>query len=227
MTRRLRILTANLWNVGGADPDALARLVADRDVDVAALQELAADHAGAIAEVLPHGKLEPAEDHSGMGIALRHPAEVEALPLHRRAGRVARLDWPHLCGEIEVLNVHVRAPHSFPFWQALADRRRQLRELLGHLDGNPNPSRVVVGDFNATPVWPVYRGVARRLRDAAREHAERHGRRPAATWGPRPGLPRMLRIDHAFVAELDVGQVEVVRLDGSDHSGVLVDIELP
>ena len=172
-TSRLRIFTANLWN-GAARPGTLARQLRRLQVDVCAVQELDPEQARAIADVLPHGKLEPSTDHNGMGIALREPGEVSALPLPVRPARVARLEpaeWPGLGQPLEIVNLHVHAPHIPPPWRAAAYRRGQLRELLAYLDDAPHPGRVLVGDFNATTAWPLYRHLSRRLRDAAREHA--------------------------------------------------------
>jgi endonuclease/exonuclease/phosphatase (EEP) superfamily protein YafD len=223
---RLRILSANLLN-GGADPDALAELASGLEVDVAALQELAPEQAEAVAEVLPHGALHPARDHGGMGIALRRPARGERVPLPARDALVARLeppDWTGLARAVEVVNVHVRAPHLLPTWRTLAQRRGQLRGLLGHLATSGDGPQVLIGDFNATPLWPLYRRLAALRRDAAREDARRRGARPRPTWGPGPRAPRLLRIDHAFVQGLAVEAVRVAPLPGSDHSALVVDL---
>jgi endonuclease/exonuclease/phosphatase (EEP) superfamily protein YafD len=102
-------------------------------------------------------------------------------------------------------------------------RRRQLRGLLAHLDADPGRARAVVGDFNATPLWPVYRGVASRLEDLARTHARGTGRRPGRTWPSWSRRP-LLRIDHCFGRGLDVHGLRVVPVPGSDHCGLLVDL---
>jgi endonuclease/exonuclease/phosphatase (EEP) superfamily protein YafD len=229
MRDRLRILTANLWN-GRADPARLAALIEAEDVDVACVQELSHEQAEALACVLPYGRLEPAGDFTGMGIALRRPAEVASLPLAYRPLRTARLDpkdWPGLADPLAIWNVHVRAPHSFPQHTSFAIRRRQLRELLDHL--REAPARLaLVGDFNATPVWPVYRRLAAELRDAAHHVAAARGARPARTWPNLPGLAwlRLLRIDHAFVRGVDPHDVRVLEIAGSDHDAVCVDVGL-
>ena len=168
----LRLFTANLLR-GRADPAALADQLAGLGVDVACFQELGVRQAEAIARVLPHGKLDPsavgAPDYHGMGIAARRPLDVHHLPLPDRDARVARLspaDWPGLGLPLEVVNVHVQAPHTFAQWRALALRRAQTSGLCAHLDATPRLRRVVAGDFNATPLWPVYRALAARLSDS-------------------------------------------------------------
>lgn len=224
----LRVLSVNLWG-GRARPDALARLLEALDVDVLAAQELSARHAGIISEVLPHGKLEPTADNRGLGIALRHPGDVQRLALRERDARVVELlpgEWPGLPARIELVNVHIQAPHVFPQWRSLACRRDQIRALDGYLRSVHRPRRVVVGDFNATPIWPAYRAMAAHLSDAARLHARAKARRPGGTWGPWDGAPKLLRIDHAFLHGVHVAHFEVVAVSGSDHSGILMDLEL-
>ena len=227
--RSLRIVSANLWN-GGADPDAFAELVDALGADVVATQEMSPEQADALARVMPYGRLEPARDFNGMGIALRTPADVRHLPLPVRNARLADLRWSDPSGarlELEVLNVHVQAPHSPPHLQARAIRRGQVNGLLHHLRASPERARIVVGDFNATPLWPAYRRLATHLTDAALAVAQRHGRTVRPTWGPWPGAPRLLRIDHAFVHGLTVDDFRVLPITGADHSAIVIDLAAP
>jgi endonuclease/exonuclease/phosphatase family metal-dependent hydrolase len=224
----LRVLSMNLYN-GRAEPEALGRQIEALAPDVVAVQELSPSLAGVISELLPHGKLEPTADGLGMGIALRHPGNVERLALRHRDARVAELapgEWPDLSDRVELVNVHIQAPHSFPQWRSLSCRRDQIQALNSYLRGVPKGRRLVVGDFNATPIWPAYRALASHLDDAARLHAEATRRRPARTWGPWYGAPRLLRIDHALLRGLSVDRFEVVEVAGSDHSGILTDLQL-
>jgi len=80
---RFRIISANLWN-GGADPGAFAELVVRLGADAVATQEMTGAQAEALARALPHGKLEPASDYKGTGIALREPARVHRVALPYR-----------------------------------------------------------------------------------------------------------------------------------------------
>jgi endonuclease/exonuclease/phosphatase (EEP) superfamily protein YafD len=226
---RLRIVSANLWN-GAAAADTFAALVAALGADVVATQEMAPEQADALARVLPHGVLEPARDCSGMGIALRNPARVRRLGLPFRDAWVADVLWEGPAGmhlELEILNVHVHAPHAPLGWRMLSRRRGQLRELVHHLEASPQRRRVLVGDFNATPLWPLYRRLAARLTDAAVAAARRHGRSVEGTWAPWPGGPRLLRIDHAFVHGVAVEDFQVLPIAGSDHCAIVVDIAAP
>jgi endonuclease/exonuclease/phosphatase family metal-dependent hydrolase len=203
--------------------------VADLDADVVAVQELVAAQADALAAVLPFGRLDPARDYTGMGIARRSPGVVARLPLARRDAYLTEVELASARGgtTVEIVNVHIIAPHAGPPWRALAARRAQLRGLEAHVGGSPERCRVLVGDFNATPLWPVYRRLTRRLQDGAWEAVRGNGGRPARTWGPWPGAPRLLRIDHVLVCGVTVHAVRVVDLPGSDHSALVVDLALP
>jgi endonuclease/exonuclease/phosphatase (EEP) superfamily protein YafD len=224
---KLRIMTANLWN-GGANTQALTDLLESLRPDVLAVQELSHEQAEVISTVLPHGVLEPREDHHGMGIALTRAARLRRIRLPGRDARVARLcpdDWTGLQTPLEIVNVHVWAPHVPPFWRTLSLRRGQLRGLTRHLSEAPHGARVVCGDFNATPAWPLYRRLAGQVEDLALTHARRLGRRPDRTWGPWSSAPRLFRIDHAFASGLTPLDVRVVHVPGSDHSALVIDLE--
>jgi len=227
---RLRLLTANLCK-GRADPEHLVRLVEAEAVDVACVQELGAAQAEALGAVLPHGRLEPARRFTGMGVAARRPAQAGRLALRYRPVRTLTLapsDWPGLAGPLCVWNVHIRAPHTLPPL-ALAIRRDQVRELVGHLRAPGSERLVLLGDLNATPAWPAYRRLAEQLDDAALRVAARDGGRPLPTWAPRPGSSgrrRFLRLDHALTRGVRVADVRRLHLAGSDHDALCVDLAL-
>jgi endonuclease/exonuclease/phosphatase family metal-dependent hydrolase len=215
----------NLAN-GGAHPSGVEALIGALDPDILAAQELAPEQASVIGRLLPFGRLDPARNGTGMGLALRDPARVWRLPMPGRDAYIADVALPDPTGRatgLEVINVHLAAPHVPPLWRTLAHRRAQLRVLSAHLDAARRP-RAVVGDLNSTPAWPAYRRLRSRLADAAAEAAQRLAVRPARTWGPTPRGPRLFRIDHALVHDVVVGHVGVQRIPGSDHCALLVDL---
>jgi endonuclease/exonuclease/phosphatase family metal-dependent hydrolase len=221
----LRVLSANLW-YGRADVAALLELVRALDVAVVAVQELGPRQADALSAALPHGKLEPTPEGMGLGIALRHPGEVERLALPQRDARVAKLSpsgWPGLPRSVEIVNAHLANPVvGVPAsWR---HRRGQVDGLVAYLTSAEGCPRALVGDLNSTPRWPAYRRLVAELDDAAVLAAARAGRAPEPTWGPTPGAPRMLRIDHVLVDAFDVVDFRVFRLPGSDHSAVVADL---
>ncbi len=142
-----------------------------------------------------------------------------------RAGIAARLDpeeWPNLTRELEVINVHMANPIGLPLPRSAAIRRKQLGALLEYT-ATPT-SRLVVGDFNASPIWPLYRRMAARMDDAVARAARERGERPARTWGPTAQSPRLLRIDHVFTEGLRPTYAAALSLPGSDHRAVVVDV---
>jgi endonuclease/exonuclease/phosphatase (EEP) superfamily protein YafD len=222
----IRVLSANLWN-GRADAEAFARLVVEMEVDVVAVQEISGEQAEALSAVMPYGELEPDTDNQGMGIAMRRPGAYSRLPLPCRDGRAATLDpehWPELERPLEILNLHFMAPQMLYPNPSFLVRPRQVRGVERYLRARPSDQRVVVGDFNATPWWPLYWRMASHLTDAAVAVAEKVGRSPAPTWGPWFGAPRLIRIDHGFVAGVEVDDFQVVEVTEADHSAVVVDV---
>jgi endonuclease/exonuclease/phosphatase family metal-dependent hydrolase len=225
----LRIFSGNLMN-GRADPAAFAELVRSSGADVVVAQELSPEQARALADVFPYGRFEPGRNFKGMGIGTRHPAEFDRVPLAYRDARIARLDparWPTLPHALEIVNVHIVSPSlGASAWARLRCRRAQTRGLLEYLANSPARSRAMLGDFNATPAWPVYRKIAKRLEDLALLHARSNGRRPARTWARWIGGPPLFRIDHCFGSGVRVDDLQVVAIRGSDHSGLVVDLSL-
>ncbi|MBT8201872.1 MAG: hypothetical protein HKN74_11160 [Acidimicrobiia bacterium] len=226
MMERIRIMTANLW----ADR-VRAREFADQvhhfSPDVVCTQELNHAAADALAELYPFGEMVPSRDFLGMGIALNRPGKVTALELPHKGGLIARLepgDWPMLAEPLEIINMHFAAPAPQQVATALVARRRQLAGFEEYLSTADDIPRIVLGDMNSTPVWPLYRRLAGRFEDAHRTIARRYGRFTRRTWGPTATSPRLLRIDHVFVDQVKVSDLWVVPLAGSDHSGIIFDI---
>ncbi|HET6277865.1 MAG TPA: endonuclease/exonuclease/phosphatase family protein [Candidatus Polarisedimenticolia bacterium] len=224
LSNSLRLVSANLGN-GTAESDAFADLMDHLQPDAAAVQEITPLQARALAGVLPYGDLAPSWHFAGMGIALRQPGRVRPLSLGYRNAWIAEV----ASGEgrsIEVINVHIRAPHLRPFSRTIHLRRQQLRAIEAYLATASDDPRAVVGDLNSTPRWPLYRRLARKLTDAAVVGARRSGGRPERTWTPSPGIPRLFRIDHIFVGGLEVDDFRVVPIKGSDHCVVVADVRI-
>jgi len=219
----LRILSVNLL-VDRADPEDLARVIAQQRPDVIATQELGPRTAAAIRESHRHGHLEPSGDFFGMGIAATRPISVERLPLARRSGWVARLEpenWPTLSAPLEVLDVHLVNPVDRPWGATRTARRRQIAQIGSYLAGR-TVAGVIIGDMNSSPAWPEYRLLSALGVDAARATGS-----AKRTWAPFVRGPRLLRIDHAFVSGVDPAGTAVVPVRGTDHSALVVDLEMP
>jgi endonuclease/exonuclease/phosphatase (EEP) superfamily protein YafD len=219
---RLRIMSVNLL-VDRADPGDLRRAIEDVSPDVVAVQELGYRLAHVVSETHPHGHLDPHEDGFGLGIATRHPVEVQPVALPTRSGWSAALEpafWPHLDAPIEIVNAHLTNPIDWPWSASRAARRGQVAGLTERY-GQRVGARVIVGDMNSTTHWREYKGLAALGTDAAR-----HTRTSRATWSHFLAGPRWLRIDHAFVAGATPISTMVMRIVGTDHSALVVDIEV-
>lgn len=232
--KSFRILSANLKN-GAADPDAFANQVAALAVDVLALQEVSFDQAEPLTRLLDFGEIVPSDYFIGRGLLCRHPVKIERVPLVWGFALTARLepgDWNPLTGPVEIMNLHVAAPHMLSPLPGPVLRWHQGREFdafLARADQGtqPAPARLMVGDFNSTPGWPWYRRMASRFSDAAVEFAAKSGASTEPTWGPLPSGPKVLRIDHGFTRGLEVEGFEVLEIAGSDHSALVIDLAYP
>lgn len=218
----LRIMTLNLL-VDRADPSDLRRVLSEVEPDVLAVQELGGRTAAVIADVFPHGHLDPREDLFGLGIAARREVTVQSLPLEARPGWIARLEpgaWPTLTAPVEVMCIHLLNPIERP-WGATRDARRAQVEATERSVWESDSATVVIGDMNSTPRWAEYRRLAALGVDAARATGTE-----ARTWAHFTRGPRWLRIDHAFVAGVTPIRTEAVSVRGTDHLALVVDIEV-
>ena len=218
----LRILTINLLN-GRARPEALAAALRTTTPDVVAAQELGPNAAEVLAAAFPYGALFPDLNYNGRGLVGRAPLGVREVDLGGRPALAALLDdaaWT-LAVPVEVVSVHLMNPIGRPVVHTNRVRRTQLERLEHYAAATAIP-RAIVGDMNASPVWPAYRQLTGLGTDAARATGSV---RP--TWAPRWWMPRMLRIDHAFVTGMTPRHTQVVAVRGTDHSGLLVDLDVP
>lgn len=218
----LRIYTQNLYN-GRARPASFAAALDRHNPHVVAVQELAANCAEVLEDWGETRLLDPRNNVTGMGMAVHGQAQL------------ARLEFPHrnpiqavLPGEswgsdtsIEIVNAHLVNPIARPISHSLRTRRAELNALCDILGQEARTGkRVLVGDLNSSPAWPLYR----RLRRLAVDAAVAAGT-PRRTWGPLPTSPRLLRIDHVFVQGIRPVRAELVTVAGADHRGLLVDLE--
>jgi endonuclease/exonuclease/phosphatase family metal-dependent hydrolase len=244
-TDTVRLLTYNVHTCIGMDgrlsPRRIARVIAQCDPDIVALQEcdvrrLRTDGRDQVREIAEDLAMEfhffPAvrtvEEEYGDAILSRHP-----MRLVRAAGLPGIPDRPHLeprgalWVEVEVdgRNIQVINTHL-----GLSNRERlaQVEALLGDEWLGKALSRgpcILCGDFNAIPGSPPYRRLLSRMRDA---QLARNGHRPLRTWFSHYPIGR---IDHVFVTDsLEVVNIEVPRTQlirtASDHLPLIAEIRL-
>ena len=118
---------------------------------------------------------------------------------------------------LQIIGVHLANPVNGR--DAIRQRGEQVRAIVGQAESHDGPT-LVVGDFNATPLWPAYRRLRRRFRDGIAD-AETF---PSRTWAPFPNWPGLLRIDHMLTDGVTLVDVAVERVEGSDHRAVVATV---
>ena len=163
--------------------------------------------------------MEPDDCKTGMGLAVNAEADYDRPEFPHRDPVRARFDgtkWGFRA--IEIVGAHLVNPVSRP-WKLSRVLRAAETRALERIFTEPADARVVVGDFNSSPIWPLYRRVAACATDAA---AAAGTARP--TWGYFPWSPALLRIDHAFVQRAVPISTKPVRIAGSDHRALVIDL---
>ena len=214
-----RLATVNLFT-RFVDADHLAAVLDEVGPDLVVAVEMVPNAADVIAGHFEHHHLVPDPGFAGWGIAGRFEIEADEGRSWEGRGGAARVQLPG-----QVLNlaaIHLFDP-LFGNPRKLARlRSRQVDQLLEWGDGlPPGEPQVLAGDFNATPVWSVYRRLVRRWPDVLA--ASPSG--PRRTWGFPRGM-RLLRIDHVLGTGVRATGSRVVRVRGSDHAMVVADLQL-
>lgn len=230
---------------GRCEPQRVADVIRALSPDVVGLQEVdvgqgrsggldQAQHLAELTSLSAHFTSARASGGGQYGNAIltHHPYELRAegiLPVRR--GEVRAAQWLRLSLDesyIDVVNTHL----SLHFFERLTQSRAlftddpklslsqrpapfpALRGGLEHL--------ILLGDFNAGALSPLYFWLRRRLADAQRAG----GRSARATW---PARCPLLRLDHVWLGkQLRVERVQVPRDRltrlASDHLPVVVDL---
>jgi len=241
----ISIITYNVHRCLGVDgmlsPERIAGVIASREPDIVALQEIdvgrartgGIDQAHAIARALNmkmhfHSVLQVVEEKYGDAILTTRPSELVRAAVLPGRSRIRRLEprgalWVSVDFEgtrVQVINTHLGLTRR--------ERRLQVDALLGPgWVGHPDCADpfILLGDFNAVPRGRTYRRLNARLTDAQLAQGQR---RALPTFPTR--LP-ILRLDHVFVSRsVAVRKVEVLRTSltrvASDHLPVEVDFEI-
>jgi endonuclease/exonuclease/phosphatase (EEP) superfamily protein YafD len=183
-----------------------------------AVQELDHPAAEALTERYPHGLVRPG-GVPGCALVSRESLTVTATELPFRP----LLTAPVLVGghSITVGAIHLANPVAM---HDVKYRRHQVRALLENIQGGQ--PMVLVGDYNSSPAWPAYRMIRKHLRDGVKDWATRTGNRTGRTWSYTAGMPKLLRIDHVMVRGVELADVQVVNIAGSDHRALVADLEV-
>ncbi|MFI1864395.1 endonuclease/exonuclease/phosphatase family protein [Streptomyces jumonjinensis] len=214
-------LTVVSHNVDEANPDPVrtARVLADADADVLALEELPARAAEVyereLAADYPHHEV-----RGGVGLWSKHPLrEVEEVPIMpwTRAVR-ATVRTPE--GPVAVYAAHLASVRVHPAAGFTADRRNEAaRALAAAVRAEPLPRVVVLGDFNGTAQDGALAPVTSQLRSAQREAGDGFG----FTW---PAAFPVVRIDDVYVKGMTPLSSWTLPATGSDHLPVAASLRL-
>ncbi len=216
---RLSVATFNV-QAGGADLEAFARFVEERDVDIVVLQEMtprASFGARALYDSYPFGA---ASQPRWIEILSRVPLEsvesfhVPAQAEDRRIWRVA-LTEPFAT---DLYFLHGMTPRDALHHGIRGD---QFAVLEGLLEGTSTPA-IVAGDMNATVLDPAFSGLLR----ATDLQTAVDGRRDSASWPSGLGFLGV-RIDHVLQRGFEVCAVDRGPSFGSDHRPVIVELAAP
>ncbi len=241
----LRVMTYNIHGCVGADravnPDKIAAIIADLDVDIVALQEVEIGHptrayrnqAQMIAGVLDVEHIYFPVEQEGLrrfGLAvlsrcpivgfdqIQLPNVYPLLNPRRRGALRATLETP--AGPICLINTHLSLFRL--------ERRLQLNALMAGVDVTVVPANeplVFCGDLNSGPSSETYKQVSRLLTDV--QTASNSGPIEATFHAKSP----FFRIDHIFVSSHFTPLKTEVRKTtdtaaASDHLPLVVDLAL-
>ncbi|MFB1297363.1 endonuclease/exonuclease/phosphatase family protein [Mycobacterium sp. pW049] len=224
----IRVLQANL-RLGEADSRPLVDLVRDTRVDVLTVAELTGSAvrklaAAGIEQWLPYSYLQPRHGGGGEGIYSRHPlTDTAELPGLQHSNLRATIRPPG-SGVVAVYALHPLPPYPEPAWRWAAELER-----IGKILADEAHPLIVGADFNSTYDHERYRRLVRASsRDGAAlvDAAEYLGSGIVATFPADRWFPAVLAIDKILArgaTPLSFGRVD---LPGSDHHGVLGEIQV-
>lgn len=235
----VRVLTYNVHGFVGTDhvydPERTARVIESARADIVALQEVdfgrgprvessAVDRLATRLGMRRHFTFtrDGTRGHFGNAVLTPHALELVAEgTLPRRRDEARAVQWLKIVAEkfrLHLMNTHLSV--------RFRERHAQTGALLGAEWAVRSESElplVVCGDFNASPLSPVYRRLCRDLKDA------QCGKTRQATW---PSVFPLLRLDYIFVSPRVMVRATHVVDDAlarraSDHLPLVAELELP
>lgn len=221
----VRMVTLNV-DPRSPDPAAVARQLRALDADVVLVQEYTPEHQRGFHDegmptAYPHHFEAPLEGWFGSAVFSRLPiGSATVVTIGERPMIVCSLKVGGTT--VTLADLHIQAPMRdewvAPWRAAYVDLERIVVHSLAA--GRPV---VLAGDWNSTAGHVPFR----RLLSSPGLYEPQHGGRP--TWPVGRSLPPMpvLELDH-IVLSRSVGcrSVEVVAIDGTDHRGLLAELEI-
>lgn len=225
---KVTVLQANL-RLGEADTRAVVDLVRDSRVDVLTVAELTGSAAeklaaGGIQQWLPYSFLYPRYGGGGEGIYSRYPlSDTVELPGLQHSNLRATIRPPGAT-PVAVYALHPLPPYPEPSWRWAAE----LEKIAAILAEEERPL-IVGADFNSTYDHERYRrllSTSTRDGSALVDAGEYLGSGIVATFPADQWFPAVLAIDKILARGAAPTSFERVDLPGSDHHGVLADVQL-
>ncbi|RDI34034.1 endonuclease/exonuclease/phosphatase (EEP) superfamily protein YafD [Rhodococcus sp. AG1013] len=221
----IRVMQSNIM-VGSADPEALVRMVRERDIDVLTIQELTdpsveALRKAGLEDLLPHQVLAPHTTGGGGGgiysrLPLSNGRQVEGMALTNLVAEVdAGLGRPVILYDVHPVPAYI-APAAH--WTEDFDR------LRADMDSSAAHDNVIVsGDFNATYSHSKFRD----LRHGGYvDAADQLGAGILPTYPTDKRYPAVVGIDHILTKGATATSFERIDVAGSDHHGLVADVRL-
>jgi endonuclease/exonuclease/phosphatase (EEP) superfamily protein YafD len=221
----VRVLTINV-HVGGADLTEILRLVDQEHVDLLivqeALSETVDDLSAGLGKTLPH--LLPSDPNRPAGTVIWSRWPISSLgPSLGVGGEISRslLRVPGAV-PVTVTGVHTISPGR----GRIEGWNRDLQSLVRASTETAGP-QLMLGDFNASRDHGPFREL---LGTGLVDGAETVRTPPwrGATWpANKSRMPVAVRLDHVLVTPTSIGvrAVRLVSVAGTDHRGVLADLE--
>lgn len=218
----LTVMVSNL-QFGRAEAAEVAAAVSARGADILVTLELTGKgiaelEVTELGDQLPYRYLVPGKNAEGSGIWSRWP--LTPAPSAASPGGPLRALVDHPDGvAFEVIAAHPPAPRT------LRDVARWADDLDALPAADPAQLRILAGDFNATL---DHRQLRRVIDRGYADTADQAGQGWRTTWPRGQVFPPPVTIDHVLVdRRVAVRNYDVVTIAGTDHRGVVADVQLP
>lgn len=200
--------------------DEAIKQALDSGADVISVQEVGEDWADALRTGLcgtyPFAQVIPGARYHGIALFSKHPfTQVRTMDLVGTPVIEALFEVE--CEPIRLITVHATSPVSYDHFR---QRNEQFETLAQHLVSS-DTATIVVGDLNTVPWDKAYQRFCHRTGLCSTTPLQQR------TW-PSIGPLAFIPLDHVLISNgLSIRSLTTVHVPGSDHRGLLAEIQLP